>query len=147
PNVMERITSTRQTNRGSTMYEVNLHVKFTFFGADGTFFVASGWGEGTDMGDKATSKAMTMAFKYVLAETFALATAEVSDADASSPEETVRHESGSTQGSPGRPPRSVNRTSGAGSSARDSGSRVVPKSWKELEAALTEYDTGTWEAW
>jgi hypothetical protein len=90
PDVMERITAERQTSGGKTMYEVNLHVKFRFFGAGGDVFIASGWGEGTDMGDKATSKAMTMAFKYVIAEVFALATAEVSDADAGSPEETTR---------------------------------------------------------
>jgi len=90
PTVRDRVTSERQTSRGATMYEVNLHVRFTFYGADGDSFDASGWGEGTDMGDKATSKAMTMAFKYVVAEVFALATAEVSDADSGSPEETNR---------------------------------------------------------
>lgn len=90
PDVIERVVSTRQTSRGSTMYEVNLHVRFTFYGVEGDSFVASGWGEGTDMGDKATNKAMTGAFKYVVAQTFALATAEASDADASSPEETTR---------------------------------------------------------
>jgi hypothetical protein len=97
PDVMERITAERQTSGGKTMYEVNLHVKFRFFGAGGDVFIASGWGEGTDMGDKATSKAMTMAFKYVIAEVFALATAEVSDADAGSPEETTRGTSPSRQ--------------------------------------------------
>jgi len=90
PNVIDRKVGERQTSRGATMYEVNLHVEFTFFGKAGDSFTASGWGEGTDMGDKATSKAMTMAFKYVIAEVFALATAEVSDADAGSPEETSR---------------------------------------------------------
>jgi ERF superfamily len=97
PDVLERETATRQTDRGKTMYEVNLHVRFTFYGAAGDSFTASGWGEGTDMGDKSTSKAMTMAFKYVVAQAFALATAETSDADAdkTSPEETT---SGATGG-------------------------------------------------
>lgn len=90
PHVLARKTGARSTSGGKTMYEVNLHVQFTFYGAGGDSFTASGWGEGTDMGDKSTSKAMTMAFKYVIAETFALATAEVSDADATSPEETTR---------------------------------------------------------
>ena len=89
PDVLDRVTSERKTSRGATMYEVNLHVRFTFYGAGGDAFTASGWGEGTDMGDKSTSKAMTMAFKYVVAEVFALATAEISDADAGSPEETT----------------------------------------------------------
>jgi hypothetical protein len=90
PDVLERVTGERVTSSNKTMYEVNLHVKFTFFGLLGDSFVASGWGEGTDMGDKSTSKAMTMAFKYVVAQAFALATAETSDADAGTPEETTR---------------------------------------------------------
>lgn len=90
PDVIERVTGERRTARDKTMYEVNLHVRFTFFGAGGDSFVASGWGEGTDMGDKATNKAMTGAFKYVLFQTFAIATAEQMDADAGSAEETTR---------------------------------------------------------
>lgn len=92
PDVVERETNTRTTSRGSTMYEVNLHVRFTFYGAGGDSFQASGWGEGTDMGDKATNKAMTGAFKYVVAQAFALATAETSDSDAETAEETTTGE-------------------------------------------------------
>jgi hypothetical protein len=90
PDVLERITGERVTGNQKTMYEVNLHVRFTFYGLLGDSFRASGWGEGTDMGDKGTNKAMTMAFKYVVAQAFALATAEISDADQTSPEETTR---------------------------------------------------------
>jgi hypothetical protein len=90
PDVLERVTGERLTGNNKTMYEVNLHVAFTFYGLLGDSFRASGWGEGTDMGDKSTSKAMTMAFKYVIGQAFALATAEISDADATSPEETSR---------------------------------------------------------
>src|SRR5262249_15506283 len=55
PKVLARETATRSTDRGKTMYEVNLHVGFTFYGLLGDSFTASGWGEGTDMGDKATN--------------------------------------------------------------------------------------------
>lgn len=91
PRVLERERSTRQTRSGGTMYEVNLHVKFTFYGPAGDFVEASVWGEGTDMGDKATSKAMTSAFKYCLVEAFSISTKEVSltDADRTTPENTV----------------------------------------------------------
>lgn len=99
PHVLERITGERTASSGKTMYEVNLHVEYTFWGAGGDSFSASGWGEGTDMGDKSTSKAMTMAFKYVVAQAFALATEETShsDADAGSAEETTRAAGGGTQ--------------------------------------------------
>src|SRR5262249_7805971 len=50
-----------------------------------------------------TNKAMTMAFKYVIAQAFALATAETSDADSSSPEETTRG-GGRTQADRSRQP-------------------------------------------
>ncbi len=90
PRVIERLTEKRTTSKGSVMYEVNLHVEYTFYGADGDWLIASAWGEGTDSGDKSTNKAMTMAFKNVIAQSFAINTAEAAsyDADKHSPEET-----------------------------------------------------------
>lgn len=91
PDVIERLESSRQTRNGGTMWVVNLHVKYTFYGPAGDSVEASGWGEGTDSGDKATQKAMTGAMKYVLFQVFAIATSEqaASDADHSTPEETI----------------------------------------------------------
>lgn len=88
PDVVERVTSQRTTSKGGVMYEVNLHVRFRFYGAGGDHIEASTWGEGTDSGDKATNKAMTMAFKNVLNQTFAISSAEFKDADADTPEAT-----------------------------------------------------------
>lgn len=93
PDVLERITDQRATARGGVMYEVNLHVGFVFYGADGDSFQASTWGEGTDSGDKATNKAMTMAFKNVLNQTFAISSAEFKDSDSTVDEETTGRES------------------------------------------------------
>ena len=90
PFVLERIVDRRTTKSGTIMYEVNLHVRYTFVGAKGDEFYASAWGEGTDSGDKSTNKAMTMAFKNVLAQTFAVSTADTFDADSTTVEETVR---------------------------------------------------------
>lgn len=141
PNAVDRQVSTRQTSRGSTMYEVNLHVEFTFWGADGSSFTASGWGEGTDMGDKATSKAMTMAFKYVVAQAFALATAEVSDADAASAEETIRGGGSREQGA----------LAGAGGPAtgnsRDTQQRAQASTWAGVKKVVYAYGKGTWDDW
>lgn len=89
PRVVSRKTAERTTRSNTILYEVDLHVEFTFYGAAGDKIVASTWGEGTDSGDKSTNKAMTMAFKNVLAIAFAISTHELSDADATSPEETV----------------------------------------------------------
>jgi ERF superfamily len=92
PHVLERIASTRTTNGGGTMYEINLHVRYTFYGPGGDSIVGSGWGEGTDLGDKATSKAMTTALKDVLFQALQIATSEQSEADAdrTTPEESQR---------------------------------------------------------
>lgn len=91
PRVLDRVTAERMTGNNKTMYEVNLHVEFTFWAADGTSLRASTWGEGTDMGDKSTNKAMTMAFKNVLAVAFAISTEELSAGDEGSVEETTRY--------------------------------------------------------
>lgn len=90
PNVLERVTGQRTTTKGGVLYEVNLHVAYTFYGPQGDRVTASAWGEGTDSGDKSTNKAMTMALKNVLAQTFAVSTEELSayDTDASSDEPT-----------------------------------------------------------
>ena len=89
PHVIDRNTDVRQTSGGKAMYEVNLHVEFTFYGEGGDSFKASAWGEGTDMGDKSTNKAMTMAFKNVIAQAFAVSTAESYDTDGQTPEDTT----------------------------------------------------------
>lgn len=88
PHVLERSTSERITRGGTTMFEVSLHVQFTFFGHDGDSFTASAWGEGTDMGDKSTNKAMTAAFKNCLLQTFCVAGGQ-DDMDQTTPEEST----------------------------------------------------------
>lgn len=89
PTVLERTDALRTTAKGSALYVVNLHVRYTFFGLLGDSVAADGWGEGTDSGDKATNKAMTGAMKYVLFQVFAVATEDTVDADATTPEPTT----------------------------------------------------------
>ena len=89
PEVLERIPGQRTTAKGNIMFEVNLHVRYSFIGEAGDVVLASAWGEGTDSGDKATSKAMTMAFKSVLNQAFAISSAETVDADADTAEDSV----------------------------------------------------------
>lgn len=95
PFVLDRVVGERTTGQGKTMYEVNLHVRYRLYGAGGDYIEASAWGEGTDMGDKSTNKAMTMAFKNVLAQAFAVSTEESYDTDGLTNEETTRGGGGS----------------------------------------------------
>lgn len=94
PHVLERVTDQRTTRQGAVMYEVNLHIEYTFYGAAGDSITGSAWGEGTDMGDKATMKAGTMAFKAMLNQAFAINTEEGAkhDTDKGTVEETVKPE-------------------------------------------------------
>lgn len=89
PDVVERIDEKRPASGNRINHAVHLHVRYRFYGLAGDYVEASGWGEGTDMGDKATNKAMTGAMKYVLFQTFAISTGEASDSDATPSEDTV----------------------------------------------------------
>jgi ERF superfamily protein len=84
PDVEERISEVRQSRQGTSMWTVHLRVRYRFYAPDGSSVEAVGWGEGMDLGDKATSKAMTMALKYVLFQVFCIAT---DDADPDSESE------------------------------------------------------------
>jgi hypothetical protein len=88
PEVEDRLSEERTTARGNTMYVVHLKVRYRFYAPDGSYVEAATWGEGMDSGDKATSKALTMAFKYMLFETFAISTEEAADPDSQTPEPT-----------------------------------------------------------
>lgn len=87
PSVVERLYATRTTRNGYVQHEVNLHVRYTIYGPTGDQIDASTWGEGTDSGDKATNKAMTAAFKYLLFQL--LAVGGDADSDHSTPERSV----------------------------------------------------------
>lgn len=90
--VIERTAGQRTTAKGGVMYEVGLHVQYRIYGPAGDYIEAEAWGEGTDSGDKATPKAMTGAYKYMLFEAFSISTEEASktDADRHSPEPAMR---------------------------------------------------------
>lgn len=62
--------------------EADLCVRFHFVHADGSEVVAVTRGEGRDFGDKATSKAHTMALKTMLLQVFMVPTADLEDPDA-----------------------------------------------------------------
>ncbi len=91
PDVVERIYAQRAVgSKGDRiMHEVNLHVHWRIWGPHGDMIEASTWGEGTDMGDKATNKAHTGAHKNLLLELLDVAD-DSSDGDFTTPEESQR---------------------------------------------------------
>jgi hypothetical protein len=134
PDVLDRVAAIRTTSSGKAMYEVNLHVRFRFIGLKGDEIGATGWGEGTDMADKATNKAMQGAFKYVLFQTFAISTEEASDQDGEPTEETVT----------GQPAEQAKQ---ANSGGRAPEPPTKPGNWKEIKGWIeTGYGRETWTA-
>ena len=64
-------------------------IRYDFFTDDGSKVSCTVIGEGMDTGDKATNKAMSIAFKYACFQTFCIPTEDMDDPDAERPEETA----------------------------------------------------------
>jgi hypothetical protein len=58
PEVIEKEFSERESRGGGTLFYTRLHVKHTFYAADGSNVVAVTIGEAMDSGDKSANKAM-----------------------------------------------------------------------------------------
>lgn len=81
PEVLEQIREERQTKSGSNLIYSVCRMKYTFYAEDGSFVEAVVIGEGMDSGDKATNKAMSIAFKYACFQVFCIPTEEMKDPD------------------------------------------------------------------
>lgn len=82
PEVLEQIREERQSSRGGTLLYSICKMKYTFYADDGSNISAVVIGEGMDSGDKATNKAMSIAFKYACFQVFCIPTEEMIDPDA-----------------------------------------------------------------
>ena len=86
PEVLDQTREERQTSKGTNIIYSILRVKFTFYADDGSCISAVVTGEGMDTGDKASNKAMSVAFKYACFEVFCIPTEEMQDPDSETPE-------------------------------------------------------------
>lgn len=84
PEVLEQNREERQTNKGSNLIYSICKMKFKFCAEDGSSVEAITIGEGMDSGDKATNKAMAIAFKYACFQIFCIPTEEMKDPDSDS---------------------------------------------------------------
>ena len=82
PEILEQTREERTNAKGTTLIYSICKIKYTFFAEDGTFVTATVIGEGMDTGDKATNKAMSIAFKYACFQVFCIPTEEMVDPDA-----------------------------------------------------------------
>lgn len=81
PEVLEQTREERQTKTGSNLIYSVCKMKYTFYAEDGSFVESVVVGEGMDSGDKATNKAMSIAFKYACFQVFCIPTEEMKDPD------------------------------------------------------------------
>ena len=82
PEVLEQTREERTTANGKTLIYSILKMKYTFYAEDGSSISAVIIGEGMDSGDKASNKAMSIAFKYACFQVFCIPTEEMKDPDA-----------------------------------------------------------------
>ena len=86
PREVESISEMFHNSAGKQITRVSKKMEYKFVSTeDGSSETVCMGGEGLDFSDKASSKAQTMAFKYMFAETFAIAT-EDPDPDSERPE-------------------------------------------------------------
>lgn len=81
PEILEQTREERTNSKGTTLLYSICKVKYTFYAEDGSNISAVVIGEGMDTGDKATNKAMSIAFKYACFQVFCIPTEEMVDPD------------------------------------------------------------------
>ena len=74
PKVLEEQREERQSKKGDTLLYARLKMEYTFFADDGSNISATVIGEAMDSGDKATNKAMSVAYKYACFQVFCIPT-------------------------------------------------------------------------
>lgn len=79
PEVLEQKREERQTRQGGNLIYSVCRVKYTFYAEDGSSIQTVIVGEGMDSGDKASNKALAVAFKYACFQTFCIPTEEIKD--------------------------------------------------------------------
>lgn len=79
PNILEDRTEDRPSSKGGVLIYRVIKMSFDFIAQDGSMVTATTIGEGMDSGDKASNKAMSVAQKYALIQTFLIPTDDLKD--------------------------------------------------------------------
>lgn len=101
PEVLEQTREERTTSKGSNLIYSICRMRYRFFAVDGSYVDAVVVGESMDSGDKATNKAMAIAFKYACFQTFCIPTESLmDDPDATIPEQNGKNTKNAAKESP-----------------------------------------------
>lgn len=88
PRITERTVTERTTQKGGVLFYVVVKAEFDFVATeDGSIHTVSTYGEAMDSGDKATNKAMSIAYKYAAFQAFCIPTEET----AADPDAHIHH--------------------------------------------------------
>ena len=90
PQAGTPVTEERTNKNGTILRFVQLPMTYKFVAEDGSQVFCHVIGEGMDSGDKATNKAMAIAHKYALLQTFLIPTEETKDPDSETHEVTPK---------------------------------------------------------
>lgn len=82
PEVLDKSREERTNAKGTVLAFTIMRMKYTFYAEDGSSVSCTVEGEGMDSGDKSSNKAMAVAHKYAMLQTFCIPTAEQKDPDA-----------------------------------------------------------------
>lgn len=93
PCILEHHSEERKTSTGKTVTFVTAKMRYKFVASDGSSIDAEVVGEAMDSGDKATNKAMAIAHKYCLLQTFCIPTEDMPDPDSTAEELAPRAKS------------------------------------------------------
>jgi len=85
PEVVDVKRQERTTQRGGTLLYSVLTIKYHFAHEDGSELCCVVVGEGMDSGDKASNKAMAIAYKYACIQMFCIPTCDIPDPDGDTP--------------------------------------------------------------
>lgn len=96
PTVLEQIREERASKNGGNLIYSVCKIEYKFFTTDGSYITCVVVGEGMDSGDKATNKAMAIAFKYACFQVFCIPTEEMKDPDAECHEVTSKQSNNKT---------------------------------------------------
>lgn len=85
PEVLDQTREERTSKTGGNLLYSICKIRYSFYCEDGSNVQATVIGEAMDSGDKATNKAMSVAFKYACFQVFCIPTEEMQDPDATTP--------------------------------------------------------------
>lgn len=79
PEALEQGRTERVNKNGTVLFYTTIKMKYVFWCKDGSSVSCAVFGEAMDSGDKSTAKAMSIAHKYALLQTFSIPTEELID--------------------------------------------------------------------